>query len=135
MPRTLSSPVLMIVYGFLLWLITFLVSWAIYPLKGESQLLFDSLMPVAIAALTMFFLYLYFKGVPSGFFTGGLIAGIAWLVMNLLLDQLLFSWGPMQMSFIDYMYDIGFTYLMIPFITGGAGLMLDRLLAQRKEAR
>jgi hypothetical protein len=49
--------------------------------------------------------------------------------MNVLLAQLLFSWGPMQMTFTDYMYDIGLMYLMIPMITTGTGYLMDKTRA------
>jgi hypothetical protein len=116
---------MVLAYGFLLWLTTFLVSVVIKPLKDTSVPLFDSLMPVALSALTLWFLYLYFKGLPSGYGKAGMIAGVLWLAMNILLDQLLFTWGPMQMTFTDYMYDIGLTYLLIPVITTGTGYLMD----------
>lgn len=97
----------------------------INPLKDTSVPLFDSLMPVALSALTLWFLYLYFKGVPSGYAKAGLIAGVVWLIINIVLDQFLFSRGPMQMTFTDYMYGIGLTYLLIPVITTGAGYLMD----------
>jgi len=132
MAKLVSSTLMMLVYGFLLWLTTFLISVVINPLKDTSVPLFDSLMPVALALLTLWFLYLYFKGVPRDFAKAGLVAGIVWLVMNVLLDQLLFARGPMQMSFADYVYDIGLTYLMIPVITTGAGYLMDRSRATVK---
>lgn len=127
--RHFNPRVKILVYGFLLWLTTFLISLVIYPLKDISVPLFDSLMPVALSALTLWFLYLYFKGITSGYAKTGLIAGVVWLIMNVLLDQLLFSRGPMQMTFINYLYDIGFTYLLIPVITAGAGYLMDRARA------
>jgi len=33
----------------------------------------------------------------------------------------MFTRGPMPMSFINYLKDIGFTYLLIPVITVGFG--------------
>jgi hypothetical protein len=129
MARLFNPRVIVFIYGFLLWLITFFVSVVIYPLKDISVPLFDSLMPVALSALTLWFLYLYFKGVPSGYAKAGLVAGIVWIILNILLDQLLFSRGPMQMTFADYMYDIGLTYLLIPVITTGAGYLMDRARA------
>jgi hypothetical protein len=39
--------------------------------------MFDSLMPVALLALTLRFLYLYFKGVPSGYAKAGYLMDIA----------------------------------------------------------
>jgi hypothetical protein len=129
MARLFNPRIMIFIYGFLLWLTTFLVSVVIYPLKDTSVPLFDSLMPVALAALTLWFLYLYFKGVPSGYTKAGLVAGIVWLIMNILPDQFLFSWGPMQMTFTDYLYDIGLTYLLIPVITTGSGYLMDRARA------
>jgi hypothetical protein len=121
----------MLVYGFLLWLVTFVFSVAIHPLKDTSNTapLFESLMAVALSLFTLWFLYLYFKGVSGDFAKAGLVAGIVWLVISILLDQLLFTWGPMQMSFVDYMYDIGLTYLMVPVITTCVGYLMDRVAA------
>lgn len=131
MAKLFSSPVKIVLFGFLLWLVTFIVSVALYPVKDVSVPLFDSLMPVALSALTLLFLYLHFKGTASGFAKAGFVAGVVWLIMNILLDQLLFSWGPMQMSFVNYLYDIGLTYLMIPVITTGAGFLTDFARARK----
>ncbi|HUL62972.1 MAG TPA: hypothetical protein VLT35_07895 [Methanocella sp.] len=138
MAKLFNSPVLMLVYGFLLWLTTFIVSWILKSATGSpgqptevtyGYLAFESLIPVALAALTLWFSYLYFKGMPGDFAKAGLLAGVVWMVVNVLLDQLLFAWGPMQMPFERYVYDIGLTYLMIPVITAGAGYLMDRARA------
>lgn len=42
------------------------------------------------------------------------------------IDLFMFMWGPMQMSFWDYMKDIGFTYLIYPVVTIGFGFVLDK---------
>jgi hypothetical protein len=34
--------------------------------------------------------------------------------------------SPMQMSFTNYMMDIGLTYLIIPIVTIGMGYMADK---------
>jgi hypothetical protein len=74
MARISNARLMVLVYGFLLWPTTFLVSVVINPLKDTSVPLFDSLMPVALSAPTLWFLYLYFKGVPTGYAKAGLIA-------------------------------------------------------------
>jgi len=38
----------------------------------------------------------------------------------------MFMWGPMKMSFINYMMDIGFTYLIYPIVTIGFGSVLEK---------
>ena len=57
----------------------------------------------------------------AGTFLRGLTLGGAWLAISIALDLLMFMWGPMQMSFIDYLKDIGLTYLMFPVIAAGWG--------------
>lgn len=131
MAKMIRSPVLILVYGSLLWLLTFLISWALDPVKGSSIRLFDSLMPVALAFLTAWFLWLYFKNVSTGYLREGVVAGLAWLVIGIVLDQPLFMWGPMKMSFVDYMYDIGVAYCVIPVVTVSTGYIVEMLLSRR----
>jgi hypothetical protein len=48
------------------------------------------------------------------------------LMLSIIIDLLLFSPpSPMQMSFINYMMDIGITYLIIPVITVGFGYIIQ----------
>jgi hypothetical protein len=60
----------------------------------------------------------------------GLLMGVAWLAVSLALDGIMFSGGPMQMGLVEYLKDIGATYLIIPIITMAMGLALE----QRKKA-
>jgi hypothetical protein len=56
-----------ILYGFIIWLVPFLVSFAIYPLKASNNALFESIMPVIISIITAVFTVLYFKKVRVNF--------------------------------------------------------------------
>ena len=51
------------------------------------------------------------------------------------LDLLMFMWGPMKMSFIDYMKDIGLTYLMLPIIAAGVGLACGSIKPKRFDGK
>ena len=55
----------------------------------------------------------------------GIIVGIVWLAMNIIIDLFFFMEGPMKMSIGDYMMDIGFTYLIILIIPIGIGYLLE----------
>lgn len=67
----------------------------------------------------------YFKTVNTNFLKEGSLIGVAWFLICISLDLLLFlSPNPMQMSITDYMADIGFTYLIIPIVTVGMGYNL-----------
>lgn len=46
-------------FGFLIWLISFLVSVLIFPLRTSQRPLFESIMPVVIVIWTVFFAVIY----------------------------------------------------------------------------
>ena len=45
-----------------------------------------------------------------------LSVGIIWLLVNIIIDLPIFSFGPMKRPFPEYMTDIGLTYFIIPII-------------------
>ena len=114
-----------LLFGFLIWLFAFAVSFIIWPLHENNRAFFESIMPVAVVLATVFFAILYFKKVDAVYVSEGIAIGLIWLCLNLIIDLLMFSWGPMKMPLSEYMMDIGFTYLMIPVITYGFGRLLE----------
>jgi len=114
-------------FGVLTWLITFVVSVLISPLRTSQRPLFESIMPVVITACAVLFAILYLRSLQAGFWQEGVLLGVAWLIINLAIDLLLFlPESPMHMSFVDYMMDIGLTYLIIPAVTLGFGFLLQQ---------
>ena len=120
-------------YGFLVWLLTLLASMAIFPLKRSWPVLFDSIMPIALALFAVMFANRYFQHCAASPLREGFALGAIWLVMNWLLDWPLFSFGPMRMSMVNYMADIGLTYLMLPIITVGIGFQATRVMMLKEE--
>jgi len=55
----------MLAYGFLIWLIPFLVSLVIFPLKNTNRGLFESIMPIVLSACVAFFSISYFSELDS----------------------------------------------------------------------
>ena len=104
-----------LLYGFLLWLTVFAGSIIIFPIKADDPIFFETLISLILAASTVLFGHLYFyKEKPS--LKRCLIIGFSWAALNILIDLPMFSYGPMKRPFIEYMTDIGLTYLMIPII-------------------
>ena len=103
------------------WLVPFVVSVCIFPLKSVHPPLFDSLMGTALAASTVVLGCAYLRRADGNLVAGGARAGLLWMAANWLLDGLMFSSGPMKMSLGQYVGDIGIAYLMIPVITIGLG--------------
>ena len=78
-------------------------------------------MPVVLTLSTVVFTIFYFRKVKTGFVLEGVWVGLLWFVMSIAIDLLMFTRGPMQMTLVDYVKDIGLTYLVIPTITIGFG--------------
>lgn len=120
-------------FGFLNWLIPFVVAVAIFPLKKAGDPLFETIMPLVVASSAVLFVNLYLKHVVAGAAKEGLLLGLIWLGISLALDSLMFSAGPMKMPLATYMKDIGIGYLVFPIITTGAGFLLSNRLAPHSQ--
>lgn len=113
-----------VLYGFLVWLVPFIVSFFIYPLKTSGSPLFESIMPLIITIIVVALAYLYLKATEKNFIIEGIMIGSAWFIISIAIDLVLFlPPSPMQMNITNYMMDIGVTYIMIPVITIGMGYM------------
>jgi len=115
-----------IVYGFLIWLIPFLVSILIFPFKTSHPPLFESIMPVVLTATVVFFSVLYFKDMAEIAVLDGVLLGVIWFGISIILDLLMFMEGPMKMTLFNYMMDIGLTYLLIPAVTTGIVVLCEK---------
>ena len=113
-----------LLYGFVLWLIPFVVAVALFRVRNTNRPLFDSIMPVVLTVCVMWLLHLYFRAATGDSLREGVRLGLLWLLMSLALDYPMFSYGPMKMSLAAYLSDIGVTYLLIPAATIGVGLLL-----------
>ena len=113
-------------FGFFIWLIPFIVSVLIFPLRAMQRPLFESIMPVVIAIWTVFFAVVYLLRLESGFQKEGIVIGMAWFFISIFLDLLVFIEGPIKMSLWDYAMDIPVIYLMIPTITFGFGYLMEK---------
>ena len=103
----------------------FVVAMLIFPLRASERPLFESIMPVALTVSVVLLACLYFKGFEGKHLKEGTMLGLLWLALSIAIDLVMFMQGPMSMPFIDYMKDIGLTYLVIPAITIGFGYALE----------
>jgi hypothetical protein len=121
-----------ILFGFLTWLISFVVSFAVFPLRTSQRAFFETIMAVAVTAVAVLFTVLYLRRANGHFLREGTLIGNAWFIINLLIDLPLFMLdSPMQMAFADYMMDIGLTYLIYPVVSMGCGYLLDQKAPSR----
>ncbi len=119
-----------LLFGLIAWLLPFLVAFVIFPLRQSARPPFESIMPVALALTVVALALLYFEGVSQRFVREGVLLGLLWLAVSVLIDLPLFLFGgPMQMTFGAYVADVGATYVMMPVIAGGIGVALARARA------
>ena len=114
-------------FGILIWLIPFLVSFVVLQLKDSNRPLFESIMPVVLTITVVIFSILFFKRVDKEFMKEGFIIGIVWFTISIIIDLFMFiPESSMHMSLVDYIMDIGLTYLIILVIPVGFGYMLEK---------
>ena len=113
----------LILFGALLWIIPFVAAFAFYDSTGKlttSYDLFKSSMIVISSLVGAYFIFLYFKPIVKDFVKEGVMVGLIWLAINLVLD--IFILVPFaKMAMKDYFASIGLRYLQIPiftFVTG-----------------
>jgi len=116
-----------ILYGFLAWFIPFVASFFFYTREGELTIdifLFKSIMIVVGTFSAAFLLVSYFKKINVDYFKEGIIVGLTWFGINILLDLLILI--PMSgMSIADYFIQIGIRYLAIPAMSIAVGTALE----------
>lgn len=105
-------------YGFLIWLLPFIVSVLIFFLHATERMLFESIMAVTLVFFVVLFINLYFKNQEKSL-REGIFLSVIWLLISFSFDFLFFIAGPGRMNINDYIKDIGLTYLIIPLITVG----------------
>jgi uncharacterized membrane protein (UPF0136 family) len=110
-----------LLFGLIGWVVPFLTAWMLYPVHESNRPLFESIMPVVIAATVVILTLLYFRRVSHACLREGVFLGVVFFIVSFVLDLFMFSGGPMKMGFAEYLSDVGVTYLMIPLITIGMG--------------
>jgi len=107
----------LIIYGFLIWLVPFVISFFIFPLHQNDRVFFETLMSIILITTIMAVLIKYSQTNALNTAKEGLFIGLIWMVLNLILDSFIFIWGPLARPLGDYIKDIGLMYLLIPIIT------------------
>ena len=117
-----------ILLGFLSWLIPFAVSFLFYKPGGELVVpyaTFKSTIMVVGVISGCYLLFRYFKSVDSDFISNGVIVGLSWLAINIILDALILI-PMMKSTFSEYFMSIGLGYISIPVISITMGYILDK---------
>ena len=93
-----------ILFGFLIWLIPFIVAVSIFVVHDSNRPLFESIMAVTVTGSAIILCLMYMKLIQTDFFREGLKLGIVWFLICIIIDApMMLLGGPMLMSFGEYM--------------------------------
>ena len=109
-------------YGFLTWLVPFVVSVFFYDRTGALTIslpMFKSLMVVIGGGVGAGFLVLTFRHVRASV-ASGFAVGLAWFAINIALDLVVLV-PMMRVSMTTYLFDIGLRYLLLPIFAVAMG--------------
>jgi hypothetical protein len=119
---------LLLLFGFLSWLIPFLVSIPFYSPQGVllvDVFLFKSIMIVVGSTVGTILMVWLFLRIHEGYLREGIAIGFSWLVINWVMDGLVLL--PLsRMDVSTYFSQIGIRYLVIPVIAIALGFVLEK---------
>jgi hypothetical protein len=115
-------------YGFLVWLIPFLVSVPLYSPQGQP--LYDlqviKSFLIVIGSLVGAFLALrYFRSIEKEFAREGAILGFSWLILNSVIDITVLVYLLKGMDLSSWAGQIGIRYLLMPIMTIAMGMAME----------
>jgi len=114
-------------FGFIVWLVPFIVSFLFYTPQGvlvTSEAFFNSVMTVTGFIVAGTLLLKYMSSFTVNYLKESIQVGLVWLVMSLVLDLVILV--PMaKMDLVSYFANIGFGYLVIPMMALFAGYLLE----------
>lgn len=115
-------------FGFLTWVIPFVISFFFYSKEGQPVIdifLFKTIMIVVGSITGAILLVIYFKKLTDNYLKEGILVGIAWFLMNIILDILVLL--PMsKMPLGMYFSAIGLRYLVIPVMSIAIGYVAEK---------
>ena len=107
---------LAIIYGILIWIITYLATWMALKIFGNSLLSFNIIIPIILIIVTGFFGILYIRNINENEVIEGLIVGVIFILMDIICDFSLsiISKTPTIM-FTDYEFHV-FSIIVITLL-------------------
>ena len=124
----MSKMQMLLLFGFLTWLLPFAASFFFYDPSAERMTIdndmFKSIMVVFSTLVGTLLLVKYFDAVKKDFVKEGLVVGAVWAVMNWIIDFVVLV-PLMNADAPTYFMSIGLRYLMIPIIAAGMGMAIE----------
>lgn len=114
-----------LILGFLLWIICFIIAVIVWPLHDKQFMLFKSIMVVTGTVVNMALLAYYFNKISDSYFREGIAVGVIWFIENIVLDLIVLV-GLLKTPPVDYLISPGLLYLNMPVLSIGIGYILSK---------
>lgn len=128
----MNKNIRLILYGFLIWLIPFISSFAFFTQEGGLSIdifFFKSIMILVGSISAAILLVSYFKRIDASFLREGVLVGIIWFVISIVLDLLILI--PMSgQPYEEYFLQTGLRYLIIPVMS----ILVGKSLADKNRS-
>ena len=107
---------LAIIYGILIWIITYLATWIALRIFSNTLLNFNIILPIILIIVTGFFGILYIRNINENEVIEGLIVGVIFILMDIICDFSLSIFSKTQnIMFTDYEFHI-FSIIIITLL-------------------
>lgn len=127
----LKNDLKIITFGFMVWLIPTIVTYITSFTSGLY--LFEIISALSIAITVIIFAYLYFIDLDSHFIRDGIILGVIWIIISIVLDIILVLLGITKLTLSQYLFYVAPIYIIIPAVTIGFGLYKDQIKEKQEE--
>lgn len=118
-----------ILFGFLVWLIPFLAGFPFVDATGNfiiPEIFFKTIMIIVGSITAVILAVKYFKNIKTDYVKEGIILGITWMLISLVIDLVFVLTGFFPMTVTQYFTDIGLRYTVMPVYTIGLGYALKQ---------
>ena len=120
---------MLLVRGFLTWLIPFIVSFLFFTPNGTPLIditFFKSIMTVLGCLVGVLLLIQSFTKIKTNYLKESIRIGLIWFLMNIVLD-LIFLLPLGKLTIMDYIIQIGIRDINIPIISIGMGYLTKNI--------
>ena len=112
-----------IIYGVLIWLVTYIISVIAEPVMSDTTFT-NLVVPASIVIVTGFFGILYIRNIDENEVFEGLLAGIIFIIIDIILDFIFFGGLNVRNNFLsDYPTHIILMSVIILIITTFLGYL------------
>ena len=112
-----------IIFGVLIWILTNCIASIFHPIFNNNLPYFNILIPILTIITTVFFGIIYIRNVDENEVVEGVLAGVVFCLVNLILDLLIFIFSPSRFFIPNFPMHIASMIVITLLITTFLGYL------------